>query len=504
VRAQEVARVETPASAPADLSQVHALIDAKQFDPAIARLRDRVAHEPADREARSLLARVLSWQRRFDESFAEYERLLTDQPDDAVERSRYALVLTWSGEIERSLAEFRRALASDSSNVETRVAYARALSWTGDLPGAAMEFKRVLVAHPSNGDAWLGYATVARWRSGATASDRFLARAEANGAEPAAATEERTAVGRALAPSLGAGWTNARERQYLDGPDYTMENQGPFTSTRLTVGRTADVTVHAAWLDQFERDETGALAYDIDMRVVRADLAVLRAYPFQLSGGLESRALKAGLAGAVYPLLGTDDFVGWNVRTWSFLGRFTPSAGVWRDFLPIKRTGPNELVAGGQTIGEGRLAWQWSGRGSVDAGVQRGRYTDGNRRLTLQVGSEYRVRGRTPIATVDYRVSTSDFDRTSASYFTPLGSVRQAAGFGVSGYRERSSLGYGARYEFSYLSSDNFEPIRTNALSGYLNAAAIGPIGMGVEASYSRDNHAYEIWSIGLHAAARW
>ncbi|HKQ56442.1 MAG TPA: tetratricopeptide repeat protein [Candidatus Eisenbacteria bacterium] len=480
------------------------MIDARQFDTAIARLRDRVAHDPADREARSLLARVLSWQRRFDESFAEYERLLSDQPEDTVERSRYALVLTWSGAIERSLAEFRRALETDSSNVETRIAYARALSWTGDLPGASMEFKRVLVAHPSQGDAWLGYATVARWRSGATASDRFLTRAEANGAEPSAATEERTAVRHALAPSLGAGWTNARERQYLDGPDYTMENSGPFMSSRLTVGRTADVTVHAAWLDQFERDETGALAYDLDMRQVRADLALLRAYPFQLSGGLESRTVKAGLSGAAYPLLGTGDFVGWKVQSWAFLGRFTPSAGAWRDFVPVKRTGPNELVIGHQTVSEGKLAWQWSGRGSVDAGVQRGRYSDGNRRSTVQAGSEYRLRGRTPIATVDYRVGYSDFDQTSASYFTPLKSVRQAAGFGVSGYRELSSVGWGARYEFSYLSSDNFEPIRTNALSGYLNAAAIGPVGMGVEATYSRDNHAYEIWSIGLHAAARW
>ena len=448
---------------------------------------------------------MLSWARRFDESFTEYERLLTDHPDDATERARYALVLTWAGRSERSLVEFRRALATDSANVETRVAYARALSWTGDLPGASMEFRRVLTAHPANGDAWLGYATVARWRSGATASDRFLTRAEAHGAETAAAVEERSAVRRALAPSLGLGWTSSRERQYLDGPDYTLENNGPFASTRVTVGRAADVTLRAAWLDQFERDDTGALAYDVDVRQVRADVAFLRGYPFQLAGGLDSRSLQSGAPGVTYPLLGAGDFLGWNARTWWFLGRFTPSAGVWRDFVPLKSTsGPNELRVGHQTVAEGKLGWQWSGRGSVDASLQRSDYSDGNRRASVRAGSEYRVRARAPIATVDYVVTYSDWDRTSASYFTPLHGIRQAAGFGLSGYRDRWALGYGARYQFSHLSSDNFEPIRTNSLSAYLNAGALGPVGLGIDGSYSRDNNDYEIWSLGLHLAASW
>ena len=185
-------------------------------------LRDHLDREPSDREARSLLARVLSWNRRFDESISEYERVLADDPGRASDRAGYAHVLLWSGRTEQSLEEFRRAVVADSTDIETHVTYARALSWTGDLSGASMEYRRIINIHPAEGDAWLGYATVARWRSGATASDRFLSRADAHGAERAAADEERAAVRQGLAPGLGGGWSRARERQYVAGPDFTL------------------------------------------------------------------------------------------------------------------------------------------------------------------------------------------------------------------------------------------------------------------------------------------
>ena len=468
-------------------------------------LREQLVRDPSDREARSLLARVLAWNRRFVESTVEYERLLADHPDDAFDRAGYARVLTWSGQIEQSLGEFRRAIAADSTNLEVRLDYARALSWTGDLPGASMEYRRILGVNPSQGDAWLGYATVARWRSGATASDRFLTRAEANGAEPKAAGEERNAVRRASGPSLGGGWESARERQYVEGPDFTIESAGPYASGRVTIGRTADVTIRTAWLAQFERGDGGVLSYDLDTRLVRADLAFLRSYPFQVAGGVESRLLQPGVAGVTYPLLGVGDFVGWNARAWWFLGRFTPSAGARRGFLPIKSTsGPNEILVGHQTRLEATLAWQWSGRGSATAGIERGGYSDGNVRGTVRGGTAYRIRVRNPVAALDYAFAFNDFDRTSASYFTPLRGVLQAAGLGISGYRDRSALSYGVRYQFSSLASDNFGGIRTSAWTVYLNGTALGSIGLGLDGSYSRDNNAYEIWSIGLHAAARW
>jgi hypothetical protein len=414
-------------------------------------------------------------------------------------------VLTWSGRIEQSLGEFRRALAEDSSNVETWVDYARALSWIGDLPGAAMEYRNILAVHPSAGDAWLGYATVARWRAGATASDRFLGRAEAHGAERMAAAEERAAVRQALAPALGGGWTREQERQYVAGPDFTLESSGPFTRARLTVGRTADVTARAAWVDQRERAESGGLNYDVDMRLVRADVSLMRGYPFQASAALEARRLSPGSAAVAYPLLGSGDFLGWTLRSWMYLGRFTPAVGVRRDFVPIKRTVPvNELRPGHQTILDGTLGWQWSARGSATTGLERGTYSDGNDRIAVRASTQYRVRIRQPGVALDYGFGFTDFDSTSASYFTPLSGARHHAGIGLEGYRARLGISYAARYEFSRLGSDNFPTIRTHTWSARVNAADLGAVGLGVEGLYSRDNHDYETWSVGLHAAAHW
>lgn len=460
---------------------------------------------PEDRDARSLLARVLGWDRRFDESIAEYQRLLADDPERVSDRAGYARVLLWSGRTEASLEEFRRVVAADSSDIGTHVMYARALSWTGDLSGASVEYRRILAAHPDHGDAWLGYATVARWRAGATASDRFLSQAEAHGAEAPAAIEERAAVRSALAPGLGAGWNGSRERQYVAGPDFTLRTSGPFTHARVTIGKTADVTMRAAWMDQYERAESGALTYDVDVRQIRADLALLRGYPFQASAGLEARRFTAGAAGVTHPLLQADDFVGWNARTWVFLGRLTPAIAIRRDFVPLKVTAPvSEFQLGRQTVVEGALAWQWSGRGSAETAVERGDYSDGNARIAARAGTRYRLRIRQPSVALDYAFGYSDFDTTSSSYFTPLSSTRHTAGIGLDGYTRRFGLSYGAGYQFSTIGSDNFGAIRTSTWSARVNAAELGPVGIGIEGAYSRDNNAYEVWSIGIQAAARW
>ncbi len=109
-----------------------------------------------------------------------------------------------------------------------------------------------------------------------------------------------------------------------------------------------------------------------------------------------------------------------------------------------------------------------------------------------------------PSTTLDYAVSHTGFDFASASYFTPLESVRHAAGIAVSGESERASLEYGARYQIALVLSSNFEDILTNTWSGYLNLTAHDSFPLGIEGSYSRDNNAYETWYLGFSAAARW
>jgi tetratricopeptide (TPR) repeat protein len=487
------------------MAEARRLADAKQFGRAASVLRNLLAQNPDDRAARSLLARVLAWDRHYDESLVEYERLLAARPGDAANRAGYARVLAWSGRHDRALREFRRAIRADSTNLETRVGYARALSWSGDLAGSASEYQAILRANPDYGDAWLGLATVARWRGSATASDRFLVKAEGRGADPDAFAEERRAVDRAMGLAIGGGWTASRERQYVSGPDFTLESAGPFAYGRATVARAADVTVRAAWIDQFERADGGSLNYDLDMTVLRADVALLRGYPIQVAGGVESRKLEADAVNVAYPLLGDGDFTGWNARVAWYVHRFTASLTARREFLPIKSTGgPSEIFAGGQTVLAPELAWQWSGRGTLNAGYETGDYSDGNDRTTYRGGAAYRIRAKGPSATLDYGIAFTDFTQTSASYFTPLESVRHAAGLAIAGYAERAALDYGTRYQFSYLESDNFGVIRTNTWSAYLNAVGLGSVPLGVEGSYSRDNNDYETWFVGLHAAGRW
>jgi len=487
------------------------LADERKFQEAASVLRERLQAEPQDKDARSLLARVLAWDRRYDESIAEYRRLLADNPDDAFNRAGYARVLAWSGRSEASLREFRRAIAADSTDLEVRVGYARALSWAGDLAGASLEYRRILAANPSYGDAWLGYATTARWRGAAAASGAFLERAAGGRADAEGLEEEREAVRAALAPSIGGGMTTAHERQYVENaPDFTIESTGPFAQARGTVGRSAVLTARASRLAQFERRLGPQVAgttlnYDVDMTVLRADALITGGYPVLFAGGVEHRSFDAGAPNVIYPLRGDDRFFGWNARAWAFPGRWSPSVSARREWVPIKRDGATaEIRAGRQTVAALELGYAANARWSASAGAERGSYSDDNERTTLRGGLAYRLRLARPNVTADYGISFTDFDSSSASYFTPLESTRHALGLGLSGYSAQAALDWGARYQFTAVRSANFEDIFTSTWSGYLSLTALDAIPLGIEGSYSRDNNAYETWFVGVSGAVRW
>src|SRR5262245_60522818 len=82
-----VARAQDSAAASTVIAEAYRLAESKSFDPAAALLRGHLERAPEDREARSLLARVLSWNRRFDESIAQYRRLLADDPERVADRA---------------------------------------------------------------------------------------------------------------------------------------------------------------------------------------------------------------------------------------------------------------------------------------------------------------------------------------------------------------------------------------------------------------------------------
>jgi len=474
---------------------------------AIPLLQSELRMRPDNDDARLLLARVLSWQRRYDESLTEYRALLAKKPNDASIRAGYARVLAWSGRHQEAAREFKTAIEADSTNLETRVGYARVLSWSGDLAEASTEYQRILAADPRVGDAWLGLASVARWRGAATASDRYVARAESLHADPEATTQEKGAVATALRPSLGTGWSASHEREYVDlAPDFTLETDGPYVQGRGTLARRATLTGRVSWVDLVETPGSGpAKNYDLSSVVTRVDGSFLRGYPWQAAASVEYRSFEQNPGTMLFPLGDEDTFFGWGARVWRFAGRFTPRAAIHRDYVALKETVPDSaFVPGNVNEYEGGLGWQWSARGTADAVVSRGIYSDDNRRWTAGGGASYKVKTATPSVTVDSRLTYRDWDFASPSYFTPLGSVRGSAGVGIAGYVERSAVDYGFRYEFAGINSTNFADIWTHSWSGYLNLTAFGTLPLGLETSYSVDNNSYETWYLGVSGSARW
>ncbi len=392
--------------------------------------------------------------------------------------------------------------------MEARVGYAHALAWSGDLAGASMEYDQILTKNPSLGDAWLGRASVVRWRGAPTASDRFLISAQKFDADSEEVEDERGSVWAALAPSVGGGWTASKERQYVAGPDFTIDTEGPYAVGRATIARTVGVSARMAWLQLTETPAAGGVPnYDLNSVDTRADVSLLRGYPWQAAFGVEYQTFESRNDAALYPLTGADDFFGWNARLWRFTRRITPHVSAARSYVALKDTLSSGLLAFDPAHVddyEGGLAYQWNGRFTTDALVSRGLYSDDNKNWIVAGGAAYKARTGVPTITFDGRVTYRDWDFESPNYFTPLNSVRGAAGVTFAGYVDRPAIDYAFRYEFSGLGSSNFDDIWVHAWNGNFNVVLGDRFPVGVEGAYSIDNNNYEAWYIGLSGAVRW
>jgi tetratricopeptide (TPR) repeat protein len=504
---------ETSSRSSEALRQAREASERKDFDRAAATLKTALRSDPDDKDMLSLLARVQAWSHHFDESLATYRKLLALDPDDAFDRAGYARTLAWAGKTEASLPEFQRAIAQDSTDLEARIGYARALSWNGDLAGASAEYRRVIDANPGNGDAWLGLATVARWRNAPTASDAFASRAAARGADPEGLQEEQSAVSLALRPTAGPGWTRTRERQITsDTTAFKLETMGEFVDGRVTLARAVGMSARVSRLHHWEinpglpTDTT--LNYDLRSTGFRSDFNFLRGYPVQAAAGIDYERFEERSPTVLYALGSDKDFFGFNARLWRYFGRFSPSVAVHREFVAIKTndtvTGARVLVPGGVTNADAVLRYDWNGRVNASGTFTKSFYTDDNERASVGGKVGYRLRRAQPRIAADYGLGWSDFTKTSTSYFTPLQSVRHAAGLEATGYSEKASLDYGARYEFSFLTSSNFDDVSTNTGTLYLNGTLLGSLPLGVEVYGSVDNHSYKTWGLTLSGSVRW
>ncbi len=297
-----------------------------------------------------------------------------------------------------------------------------------------------------------------------------------------------------------------------DSTAFQLETAGEFVDLRTTLARAVGIDARASRLHHWERNDgppsSVNLNYDLNSSGISAGMTFLRRYPVQLAGGVEYRRFEARNPNVLFPLGKDDDFFGFHARLWRYVGRFTPSAGVRRDFIAIKTTDPGSglpvLLPGGGTNADLGLRWDQSGRMNASGSFSKTYYTDDNQRTSLAGGAAYRLRRRVPKVTVDYGLTWADYTKRSASYFTPLESVRHAAGIAMTGYSERAAIDYGARYEFSFLQSSNFRDIAANVWSANVGGTLLDALPLALEGYYSVDNHSYRTWGVTLSGSVRW
>lgn len=116
------------ANATADLSTAERQVREQRLDAARATLEVHLARQPADSEARFLLARVLAWQGQPDRALPLYGQLLANQPDNADYLLGQGQALLMAGAPQRALASLERAarLAPDYQDVQQAIQQALA------------------------------------------------------------------------------------------------------------------------------------------------------------------------------------------------------------------------------------------------------------------------------------------------------------------------------------------------------------------------------------------
>lgn len=116
------------ASASADLTTAERQIQDQQLDAARATLEAHLQQQPNDRQARFLLARVLTWQGQAQQALPLYRSLLAEQPNNADYLLGHGQALLWAGFPQRALESLERAalIAPDYADVQTAIQQARA------------------------------------------------------------------------------------------------------------------------------------------------------------------------------------------------------------------------------------------------------------------------------------------------------------------------------------------------------------------------------------------
>lgn len=135
----------------------------KDYLQAIQCYREMLREQPANREYRLRLARVLSWSKDYAGSEAEYDLLLQKNGADLEARLERARVLSWARNYDASIAEYRRVLqqldetsaaGAPATSSEVKLELARVLSWAGHYQESLAMLNQLLPPsrHPAASD----------------------------------------------------------------------------------------------------------------------------------------------------------------------------------------------------------------------------------------------------------------------------------------------------------------------------------------------------------------
>jgi Tfp pilus assembly protein PilF len=123
------------------------------FAPAARLLEARIAREPADADARRLLAQTLYWLGERDSARATYEEALSRHPDDIELRLEYGRMLVETRHDRRAREVLVPVAAEPAGAAGAETLLGTSAYWSGDYTRAAGHFRRAVQADSSAQEA---------------------------------------------------------------------------------------------------------------------------------------------------------------------------------------------------------------------------------------------------------------------------------------------------------------------------------------------------------------
>ena len=115
----------------------------QEYPQAIAAYRNYLRLHPEDDEARSTLAKLLSWQGVYDEAISLYRDILTRHPIDLEIRTALARILSWQKQFDEAQAIYDEVLREDAKNFDARKGRADVAFWRGDRTEALSLYESI-------------------------------------------------------------------------------------------------------------------------------------------------------------------------------------------------------------------------------------------------------------------------------------------------------------------------------------------------------------------------